>query len=173
MRRRLDPSLDTMEHDVDQQNDQEGREQDDGQKKHASWLALFNFMSKSHIFIFILAIIFSIASGIIVPALAIFLGRMFDLFTSFDAGTISGSELVQKVSTYGIALAGLGAGNGILNAFFFGIWLSFGELQAKGVREKLFDGMLEKDLEWYDMRTAGMDALISRQYTYVAVKHLF
>lgn len=34
----------------------------------------------------------------------------------------------------------------------------FGELQAKSARERLFDGMLNKDMEWYDKRKAGIDA---------------
>lgn len=154
-----------MELDIDPPRGREVHEQDDAQPKHASWLALFNFMSKSHIVIFALAVILSVASGIVIPALATFLGKIFDLFTSFGAGEIDGPDLVKKVSTYGIVLAGLGSISGILNALFFGLWLVFGELQAKNVREKLFDGMVEKDLEWYDMRRAGIETMISRQQT--------
>lgn len=126
------------------------------------WLSLFHFTSRRHLFPLGVALALSIGSGIIIPALAIILGRIFGLFTSYGATEISGSDLVKKVSIYGIALVGLGAASGLLNASFFMFWLIFGELQAKSVRDKLFDGMLEKDMEWYDMRKSGIDTLISR-----------
>ena len=132
------------------------------QAKGASWWSLFYFTSKTHTFPLTLALLLSVASGIIIPALAIFLGKIFDYFTIFGAGEISGSDLVGKVSVYGIALAGLGLASGLLNAGYFMFWLLFGELQAKSVRDKLFDGMLEKDMAWYDMRKDGIDTLMSR-----------
>ena len=147
--------------------DRELRQEEDDQVTQAGWLALFEFTRKSHLIIFLLAISFSVASGLIIPALAIFLGKIFDPFTSFGGGGISGPDLVKRVSTYGIALVGLGSTSGILNALFFGSWLLFGELQAKSARETLFSAMLEKDLEWYDMRKDGVEALIARQQTYV------
>lgn len=133
--------------------------------KYASWHSLFNFASKRDIIPFLLALIFSVAAGIVAPALAIFLGKIFNLFTSFGAGEISGSNLLKKVSAYAIILAGLGTASGLLHASHFMLWLVFGELQAKHVRERLFDGMLEKDMGWYDMRTDGIDTLVSRLQT--------
>ena len=132
------------------------------QAKNAGWRSLFYFTSKSHVFSLMLALLLSLASGIIIPALAVFLGKIFDYFTVFGAGKISGSNLISKVSVYGIALAGLGSASGLLNAGYFMFWLIFGELQAKSVRDKLFDGMLEKDMAWYDMRKDGIDTLMSR-----------
>ena len=162
-----------MECDDNPPGDPEVAEEDSHQAENASWLALFNFTSKSHSIILIPAIILSILSGMVIPALAVFLGKIFDLFTSFGADIISGADLIKQVSTYGIALAGLGAASGILNAMFFGLWLLFGELQAKSAREKLFNGMLVKDLEWYDMRKSGIESLIARQQTYVVLAILY
>lgn len=156
----------TMESDVDHTDDRETRTEGNDQPEHANWRALFGFTERSHLPILLCAIMFSLASGIVIPALAVFLGKLFDVFTTFGVGEISGLDLLKKVSTYGIALAGLGSASGVLNAFYLGFWLLFGELQAKSAREKLFDGMVEKDMEWYDMRKAGIDTLISRQQTY-------
>lgn len=133
--------------------------------KRPGWRSLFNFTNKIHLFPLLLALVLSVASGIIIPVLAVFLGKIFGLFTDFGADKISGSELVKKVSVYGIALVGLGSASGLLNAGYFMIWLIFGELQAKSVRDSLFDGMLEKDMEWYDMRKNGVENLISRLQT--------
>lgn len=140
--------------------------------KHAGWGSLFSFTTKRHAAPLFLAIILSIASGIIVPALAIFLGGIFDSFTSFGAGTLSGTKLVRKVSIDSLALVGLGSASWVLNGGYFLLWLSFGELQAKSVRDKLFAGMLAKDMEWYDMRKNGVGALLPRFQTSVTPRSL-
>ena len=133
--------------------------------KRPRWRSLFNFTARPHIVPLLLALTLSVASGIITPALSIFFGKVFDCFTAFGAGNISGADLLKKISTYGLALLGLGSASGLLNAGYFMFWLLFGELQAKGARDKLFTGMLEKEMEWYDMRKSGINTLISRLQT--------
>ena len=126
------------------------------------WRDLFNFTSKSHSVTLALALIVSVASGLIIPALAIFFGKILDYFTSFAAGKISGLDLKQDVSRYGLFLLGLGCLSGLLNACFYMLWMVFGELQAKSARDKLFNGMIEKEMDWYDRRTAGISTHSSR-----------
>lgn len=156
-----------MEFDVEHLEDTEKENDNNKQTKKRSPLALFNFTSRSHLLTLSIALVLSIASGIVIPAFAVLLGKIFDIFTTFGAGQISGPDLVKKISVYGIALAGLGSGSGLLNAFYLGFWLVFGELQARSVREKLFDSMLEEEMGWYDMHKIGIETLISRQQTYV------
>jgi len=152
-----------MDQDIEDQGEQD--EDPDEEVRRAGWRSLFSFTTKRHVFPLLVAIIFSIASGIVIPALALFLGGVFDSFTNFGAGTLSASELVKKVSWDGLALVGLGSASWLLNGGYFMLWLAFGELQAKSVRDKLFDGMLEKDMEWYDMRKNGIGALLPRFQT--------
>ena len=154
-----------MEIDVVPRADPEADEEENNLVKYASWHSLFNFTSKTDMFLLLSAVILSIAAGIVTPALAIFLGKIFDLFTNFGAGEISGSDLMNEVSTNTIVLAALGAASGLLHAGYFVLWLVFGELQAKNIRERLFHGMLEKDMSWYDMRTDGIETLVSRLQT--------
>ena len=151
-----------MESDVENVSGMDAQDEENDQAEGFGWLSLFGFTTRIHLVCFSIAIILSVASGIIIPAFAIILGKVFDIFTKYGAKEISGSALVKKVSTYGVGLVGLGAGAGILNTGYFMAWLVFGELQAKSAREKLFDGMLTKDMDWYDMRKAGIDTLISR-----------
>lgn len=162
MRHLLTTEDTAMEINVDYTGDLEAEVEENNSAKHASWRSLFNFVSKSDTIPFLLALVFSIAAGIVAPALTIFLGNIFDLFTNFGAGEISGSDLLKRVSTYAIVLAGLGIASGLLHASYFILWLVFGELQAKHVRERLFHGMLEKNMGWFDMRTDGIDTLVSR-----------
>lgn len=156
-----------MECDVEHLEDPEKQNDDNNKTYQTSPFSLFKFTSRSHFPTLLIALVLSIASGIVIPAFAVLLGKIFNAFTTFGEGQISGPDLVKKVSTYGIALAGLGFGSGLLNAFYLGFWLVFGELQAKSVREKLFDSMLRKDMEWYDMGEFSIETLISRQQTYV------
>ena len=154
-----------MENDIDSTGDLEAQEQENRLARRPSWRSLIEFTSKKDTNLFLVAVTLSIASGIVAPALAIFLGKIFDLFTSFGAGEISGTDLLKNVSKYSIILAGLGTGSGLLHASYFMLWLIFGELQAKYLRRRLFDSMLEKGLGWYDMRTDGIDTLVSRLLT--------
>ncbi|KAI9816023.1 MAG: hypothetical protein M1827_002015 [Pycnora praestabilis] len=156
-----------MEEDVEQHGDQEEDDDRYERTRHANWLSLFNFTTKKHAIPLTCAIILSIASGIIVPALAIFLGKVFDSFTSYGGATLSGSGLVRKVSIDCLALVGLGSASWLLNGGYYMFWLVFGELQAKSVRDRLFDDLLEKDMEWYDMRKSGIGALIPRMQTQI------
>ena len=154
-----------MEDDTAGRASHEGGGEEDGQVKNAQWSALFTFTTKAHILPLLIAVLLSISSGIVIPALAIFLGKLFNLFTEYGAGKLSGPDLVHKISTYDIYMLGLAGAGMLLNAGYFGFWLYFGELQAKNVRDRLFDGLLEKDMEWFDMRTAGVNTLLSRVQT--------
>lgn len=151
--------------DMDHSGDLEADDEENNLAMTAGWRSLFNVTSKTDTLPLLFALILSMASGIVAPVLAIFLGKIFDLFTSFGACEISGPDLVKTVSTNAIVLAGLGTASGLLHAGYFMLWLVFGELQAKHVRERLFHGMLEKEMGWYDMRTDGIDTLISRFQT--------
>lgn len=151
-----------METDVEKTADNDIKGEASDHVKRPGWRSLFNFTTRFHIFPLSVALVFSVASGVIIPALSIILGKMFDIFTKYGANELNGSELVRKVSIYGLVLVGLGSASGVLNAGYFMAWLAFGELQARNVRDRLFDAMLEKDMEWYDMRNAGIDTLISR-----------
>ena len=156
-----------MDHSTDRTTPQEAEEvvAVEEQIRHAQWRSLFYFTSTAHVFPLVIALILSIASGIVIPALAIFLGKIFDTFSDFGAGTISGSDLTRQTSLNALYLLGLGTASWLLNGSYFMFWLLFGELQAKNVREKLFDGMLQKDMEWYDTRKSGVSAMVPRLQT--------
>ncbi|KAI9807904.1 MAG: hypothetical protein M1825_005210 [Sarcosagium campestre] len=130
--------------------------------KPPAWLSLFHFTKKDHLVTLVVALAFAIISGLVIPAVSVFLGRIFNTFTEFGAGSIEGHELVTKVAIDCLALASLGATSWVLNGGFFMFWIVFGELQARNVRDRLFDGLMEKDMEWYDLRKNGIGALMPR-----------
>jgi hypothetical protein len=135
----------------------------------ARWRSLFNFTSRTHVLPLAIAVLLAIASGIVIPGLAYFLGKIFNSFASFGANKLTGKDLVHKVTHDCIALAGLGSASWLLNGGYFMFWLFFGELQARNVRDKVFNGLLDKDIEWFEMRKSGIGALLPRLQTYILI----
>lgn len=129
------------------------------------WKTLFNFSSRQHASILIIALFLSTAAGITGPALAIFFGKIFNSFSAYGAGVADGQMLMHKVSFDAIALCILGGTVWVLKGGYFALWMVFGELQAKNARDQLFRNLLEKDFEWYEMRTSGIGALLPRLQT--------
>ncbi|KFX93813.1 hypothetical protein V490_04662, partial [Pseudogymnoascus sp. VKM F-3557] len=75
--------------------------------------------------------------------------------------------MIGSISKWCIVLTGLGLGSCLANGGFFGLWLVFGESQAKQAREKLFTGLLRREMEWYDLRKDGISPVLIRIQTQV------
>lgn len=140
---------------------------DTAHSSDSSWRCLYRFTTKNHTWSFALAMLFSVISGMIIPALAVFLRLIFEAFTKYGGQSISGSDLVKQTSAYGKGLVALGCISGLLNAVFFMCWIIFGELQARGARGETFDKMLDKNMAWIDTRSFGVEALVSQLQMYV------
>ena len=129
------------------------------------WKYLFVFTTTRHYLALTCAAFLSVASGLVSPALAIFLGRVFDQFSYFGAGEIAASQLRHYVRLYSIYLGYLGFFSWGLNGAFFAGWLMFGELQAKDAQHNTFDGLSSQRMDWYDTRKSGIRALLTRLQT--------
>jgi ABC-type multidrug transport system fused ATPase/permease subunit len=135
-----------------------------------SFSSIFAFTDKKHLTVLIPALLLTTIAGAIKPAIAIFLGLIFDELANFGSGSITGDELLKGVSTWCIALTGLGVATMLVNGGFFYLWLVFGEMQARSVRDKSFLSMMEKDMEWYDLRAEGIGSLLVRIQTWVTLR---
>lgn len=140
-------------------------DQTDDRSVQAEWKSLFSFTSRSNVSPLILGLGLAIASGLLTPAFSILLGKVFDSFAAYGAGNIEGQDLVGRVSMDGLYLLALGMASWFLNGTYFMFWFIFGELQAKSARNQLYEAMLVKDMEWFDMRKDGVSALLSRLQT--------
>ena len=129
------------------------------------WRAFFSFTTKKHLLALVPAIMFAICAGILEPTMSIFLGKFFDAFADFGAGKISETKLMDRTMTSVYALIVVGSGTLFLKGGLFVAWLTFGEMQARSVRDELFQGLLEKDFEWFQMRETGMGTLLTRLQT--------
>ncbi|KAL8851121.1 MAG: hypothetical protein Q9221_003924 [Calogaya cf. arnoldii] len=156
-----------MEDVTEEQKDLEHQGSEDSETIKPRWRSLFAFTTRPHILPLFLAVILSVSSGVVSPVLSYLLGKVFDCFTRFGIGKYDASELIRNVSKYALGVTALGVASGLMHAGYFGFWLVFGELQAKAARDSLFGSMLEKDMEWYDMRKDGVEALIQRLQTQI------
>lgn len=139
-------------------------------RQQTSWLSIFSFTTREHAPTLIFSLILAGIVGIIKPAIAIFIGKLFNDLTNFGAGNTSASDVISNVSKWCLVITGFGGITWILNGSFFSMWLGFGELQAKSARTKLFDGMLKREMSWYDLQDEGIGALLSRIATYVETR---
>ncbi|EAW10345.1 ABC transporter ATP-binding protein [Aspergillus clavatus NRRL 1] len=126
-----------------------------------SWMSLFNFTTRSHSATLSLAIVFAFLASSITPIFAILLGEIFNSFTLFGGGQLSNDGLLQDVARNGIGLAGLGVASWILNGVYFTLFIIFGELQVSNARITLFEGLLERDQEWFETQKDGTKAHLS------------
>jgi len=128
----------------------------------SSWRSLFAFTTRQHAGALSSAAVTSMLAGLIRPTSAIIFGQLFGALTDYGAGSIESQDMLHRISTWCIALTALGAATWIFEWTFLSSWLVFGELQAKSVRQQMFAGMLEKKVEWYDLREDGIASLLSR-----------
>ncbi|KAF4630376.1 hypothetical protein G7Y89_g7762 [Cudoniella acicularis] len=138
---------------------------DDGleSQEKASWSSLFTFAQRQHTFSVFAAVVFGILCGLPYPVAAIIYGRIFSDLANFGAGVSTGDEVLSSVSLWCASLAILGAGVWVIQGVCLTFEMIFGEQQAKAIRRKLFEGMLDKEMRWYDLRKDGIGSLLIRQ----------
>jgi ATP-binding cassette subfamily B (MDR/TAP) protein 1 len=128
----------------------------------APWRALFAFTTRRQIPMIIAGIITAALAGAASPANNLIVGKLYGGFTDYASGKLDKDEFMRLETKYVIYLVGIAAGSWLLHTLDFAIWVAFGELQAKSARDRLFYGLLDKDIEWYDMRKNGIGALLPR-----------
>ncbi|OJJ44536.1 hypothetical protein ASPZODRAFT_134616 [Penicilliopsis zonata CBS 506.65] len=124
-------------------------------------------MTRKHVPTLLLAVFFALAAGLVPAILAIFLGDMFNSFTSFGAGDISAQSLLGGVTRSCLELLGLGAASWIANGAYYTLFIAFGELQANSARISVFGELLGRDLEWFESHQEGIGAFLSSLQAHV------
>lgn len=132
-----------------------------------SWKGLFSFTTRKHVPILCAALFFAFIAALTLPAMAVLFGLIFRQFTDFASGKISSSDLLHNASNYCIYLTAVCAGTWFTNSIYFMLFLAFSELQARSARERIFNTLLEKDMEWYDAQESGITALLPTIQMYV------
>lgn len=132
----------------------------DGMSK-PSWKSLFDFTTRKHLPTLAAGAVAALLAGCVTPALAIFLGNVFDLFTSFGAGQMSSDTLMSQIVMNCLGMVGLATAGWLLNGAYFGIFVAFGEIQAWSIRKMVFVNLLKRDIGWFEAQREGSGAFLS------------
>ncbi|KAJ5804789.1 uncharacterized protein N7518_001092 [Penicillium psychrosexuale] len=130
-------------------------------ERNPGWKSLFGFTTRRHLPTLIFGSIFAVVASCVTPALAIFLGNVFDSFTSFGAGQTDAEELHGKVITNCFGMIALGIAGWFLNGAYYALFVAFGEMQASIIRSQVFQELLKRDVEWFEAKSEGSGALLS------------
>ncbi|PGH31809.1 ATP-binding cassette, subfamily B (MDR/TAP), member 1 [[Emmonsia] crescens] len=133
----------------------------------AKWASLFFFTSRKHAVSLIFGSLFTIGAGVLVPMLALLLGKIFGAFSRFGEGSLPSGQLIQAISAQCVYLLALGIIIWLLQTGHFAFWMAFGEFQAKIAREKSFIELLKKDISWFELKQDGISALLPRLQTQI------
>lgn len=126
-----------------------------------SWKSLFGFTSRRHLPTLISGSIFALIASCVTPALAIFLGNVFDSFTSFGAGLTDPQDLQRLIIKNCLGMIGLGAAGWVLNGAYYALFVAFGEMQASAIRSEVFAELLKRDVQWFEAQSEGTGAFLS------------
>jgi ATP-binding cassette subfamily B (MDR/TAP) protein 1 len=126
----------------------------------AGWKALFGFTTKQHLTVLGGALLSAFFAALTMPVLAIIYGLIFQEYTNYGLGTTDSNTLMSNVSKYCVILTGVATLNWIANSFYFFFFLTFGELQARSARNRIFETLIKKDIGWYDTRETGIAAFL-------------
>ena len=144
------------------ENDKANTQTEEEQKYvlNVGWQALFSFTTRKHLPVLCGAVLSALIAALTMPVFAILYGLIFRAYTDYGAGVIDSSKLLSLVSYYCSILTGIAALNLIANSLYFFFFLTFGELQARSARMKLFEALLKKNMAWYDTRETGTAAFL-------------
>ncbi|ETI26967.1 hypothetical protein G647_10066 [Cladophialophora carrionii CBS 160.54] len=149
----------TDAHDEDPKNSAQTNQ---GYGMFNGWRSLFSFTEKAHLPVLLAAIFMSTAAGSLQPIMAFFFGKFFDNFTDFASNKIDGATFMNRSLTSFYALFAVGGATFLFKGALFSLWLVFGEMQSRCVRELLFASLLDRDMHWYQARTSGVGTLLAK-----------
>ncbi|KAF7714426.1 Uncharacterized protein PECH_001368 [Penicillium ucsense] len=152
-----------------QTNDAVPQETMPATKPSPSWKNLLCFTDRRHMLPLLTGAVLALLAGLVTPALAIFLGNVFDIFTSYGAGQITFEDLHSKIVASCFGMLGLGAAGWVLSSAYFAVFIAFGELQASNIRKRLFAELIKRDVGWYEAQSEGSGALFSGIQAYVVL----
>ncbi|KAF2486640.1 P-loop containing nucleoside triphosphate hydrolase protein [Neohortaea acidophila] len=138
----------------------------------APWRALFFFTTRANVPVLVAGALASIISGAVLPAQSFVTGRVFDRLTIYAAGQLTKHDFMQQEKNYVLYLLIISGVSWIALYAELALWVSFGELQAKSARDRLFYGLLKKEIAWYDLRKHGIAALLPRLQTQIRALQL-
>jgi ATP-binding cassette subfamily B (MDR/TAP) protein 1 len=135
-----------------------------------AWRGLFHFTTQKHLPVLIVALICAICTGAITPVQSWLMGKLFTSFANFGSGQIDGPKFKHDLARYNTYFIILGAGQWFFSASMYANWMMFGDLQARSARDRIYNALVDRDIEWFDRRKDGVSALTTRLQGFVLPK---
>lgn len=132
-----------------------------GVSSKSTWHHLFGFTTRRHAPILTFAVIAAVLVAATKTLYAILLGRIMDIVSPLGAGAISGNTAMEGVKIWCLVLTGVGVAIWASNWALMALWIIFGEVVAKSVRESLFTSLLSKEMAWFDRQEEGVSSVLS------------
>jgi ATP-binding cassette subfamily B (MDR/TAP) protein 1 len=129
------------------------------------WKALFSFTTRKHLPVLAFAVFTSTLAALTLPALAVLYGLLFREFGAVAKDDKSNAQFLKQVSNYCIYVTAIGGVSWLGNSVHFAAFVTFGEMQARSARGRIFSALLKKDMAWYDTRDTGVAALLPATQT--------
>lgn len=126
---------------------------------------LFAFTTWRHSPLLVAGLIASLFAGALKTSLAVLLGEIFGVISRYGEGRLSAPETMSEVSSWCGILTVVGCAAWLVNFVYMLVWVSFSELQADNVRGRIFRGLLDKEMAWYDHQADGIASLLVRIQT--------
>jgi len=127
--------------------------------------SLFSFFVNSrHYYCLLTACLATVISGFVVPIMSVVIGRIFDSLLKFSFENEK-KLLGAEIRGFLWQLVGLGIGAFICNGALSIMWQRCADLQAKRARECIFEGLIVRDLKWFDERRHGVGAMVTQIQT--------
>lgn len=130
--------------------------------QNAPWKALFNFTTRKHVPIVIPAFCCSALSKALITVNSYLLGKLFFVFTYFTSGGLDEAGFKHEVRRYILYIIFVASLSWLFHSFAFFLWHTFGDLQARSARLRIFRALLTRQIEWFDKRIDGTAALSTR-----------
>jgi ATP-binding cassette subfamily B (MDR/TAP) protein 1 len=124
------------------------------------WKALFGFTTKQHLPVLLGGFVGAIFAALSLPVFAILYGLIFREYTDYGAGKTDSDGIRNNVTRICIILTGIATITWITQSVYFFFFLTFGELQARSARNRVFDALIQKNMAWFDMRESGIAAFL-------------
>lgn len=133
--------------------------------QNMGWKALFSFTTRKHLPVLAFAVAAATVAALTLPALAVLYGLTFREFGAISKGEKSDSEFLKQLSTYCLYIVALGGFSWVGNSLYYTAFMTFGEMQARSARGRIFGTLLRKNMAWYDTRDTGMEAFLPAMQT--------
>ncbi|KAI1432788.1 P-loop containing nucleoside triphosphate hydrolase protein [Xylaria sp. CBS 124048] len=128
----------------------------------SSYRDLFAFTTWRHCWILAMGLVGALLSGALKTAMSILLGKIFAVISQFGAGHLTGTDTMAQISSWCVLLTVVGGGGWFVNFGYMFSWVAFSELQARSIRNGMFRGLMNKNMEWFDVQENGVASLLVR-----------